>query len=143
MRSRSLSLPARVGAIAVFLVLAGLVAMHGLGAHGTSGDEQAVSAHASGHSTLAAHATGPVMAMEPPQASTSLLAPDAPAMPGMDHAGAMCVVVLTMLLVALVLAPTGGWRRTPLRVPDSLLRLRRRARAPDRPDLVKLSVCRC
>lgn len=135
----------RVGAWVSLLVVAGLLAMHGLGAHGSmAGTGPMTSADASMHgmtshgdaSKVAAVATTAVLA------EVHLVAPVAPAH-GAHHVMASCVVVLSFaLLLLLGLLPTGSQRRTPT-VPDHLVRLLRRARDPDPPDLVRLCVCRC
>ena len=120
----------KVGTWAAFVVLAGLLAMHGLAAHGAldTPPPTAVAAHAVTHD-----------------------APHHDGSPGHDR-GAMssmatCVAVLSLGLLllglALVLLRTArrGWLTA--RVVRRALLERLRARAPDPPDLWTLSVCRC
>jgi hypothetical protein len=127
MSNGPLALPIRAGVWAAFLVLAGLIAMHGLGTHGTmaTSDE-----------------TMPMPSVV--QADhTPMLDPAGPA-PGMDHLAAGCLVVLGLALVLFIglglLDPAA--RRTPW-LPAATMRVLRRARAPDPPDLLRLSICRC
>ncbi len=131
MRSRSLPVSVRAGVWASFLVLAGLLLMHGVGSHGTMGDD---------HDGMAPMAMGSSAAVAPAGLVTTLQ-PGTP--PGSDEMASMCVVVRTLALVV------GLWLSGLLHVPRDRAALRgprplaRRARAPDPPCLVKLSVCRC
>ena len=118
---------------AVFLVLGGLLAMHGLGTHGIAGDDHA--------GMSGAHAAAP-------RADAAALAPLAldPRAPahGAEHLMAGCVAVLgvAMALLLGLMAPRGGWRSIPVTLVRPVA-VPRRARAPDPPDLVRLCVCRC
>ena len=131
MRSRSLPVSVRAGVWASFLILAGLLLMHGIGSHGTMGDDHDGMAPMAMASTAAAAPAGLVTTLQP-------VIP-----PGSDEMSSMCVVVLTLALVV------GLWLSGLARVPRDAAALRRlrpvagRARAPDPPCLVKLSVCRC
>jgi hypothetical protein len=126
----------RVGAWAALLVVAGLLAMHGVGTHGSTAEEHASMGAVPGHH--AAEHLGAGMVAE----AVAALAPAAPA-PGAHHVRTACVAVLALaLLLLLGILPLGSARRTPS-TPAHLVRLLRRARAPDPPDLVRLCVCRC
>ncbi len=137
----------RAGAWVSVLVVAGLLAMHGLGAHGSmtgsmvAGDSTTSTdvsmSRMSAHPSSTPHLEDVVTAAE-----IGLVAPVAPSQ-GAHHVMASCVVVLSVaLLLLLVVLPMGTRRRTPW-LPEHLVRLLRRARAPDPPDLVRLCVCRC
>jgi hypothetical protein len=127
MSSRPPALPIRAGVWAAFLVLAGLMAMHGLGTHGTM-----ATSHEPMSMPSVVHAD-----------HTPMLAPAAPAL-GMEHLAAGCLVVLGLALVLFLglglLDPAA--RRTQW-LPAATMRVLRRARAPDPPDLLRLSICRC
>lgn len=129
MRSRSLPVSVRAGVWASFLILAGLLLMHGIGSHGTMGDD---------HDGMAPMGSSVAAA---PAGLVTTLQPGTP--PGDDEMASMCVAVLTLALVV------GLWFSGLVHVPRdraALRRLRpvaRRARAPDPPCLVKLSVSRC
>ena len=126
----------RACAWAALLVVAGLLAMHGVGTHGTTAEDHASMEAVPGHQ--AGELVGPATVAE----AVAVLGPATHA-PGAHHVRAACVAVLTFaLLLLLGMLPLGSARRTPS-APAHLVRLLRRARAPDPPDLVRLCVCRC
>lgn len=118
----------------LLVVLAGVLGMHGLGTHGTGEVAPAgVSAHAD-------HALGAM------PVARSVAALEAPADHGaMDMGGGdMCVAILlgSLLVLFLVGARSGQGRFlfSPTRPISPTLR---RARSPDPPSLIALSVQRC
>lgn len=129
-----------VGAWAAFVVLAGLLAMHGLASHGSMDPGTPMTSMTSMTGTTATAATSVVA---PARAAAQAPTTDDHGATGMPGTGS-CVAVLGLLLLLVVLAlRTGGtgWRV----VAGRRLRLLTpvRARPPDPPDLWTLSVCRC
>lgn len=120
----------KVGSWAAFVVLAGLIAMHGLAAHGAldTPPPTAVAAHGAAHDA-------------PHQDGSS--GHDHGSMPSMATCVAVLSLGLLLLGLALVLLRTArrGWLTA--RVVRRRLLVLLRARAPDPPDLWSLSVCRC
>lgn len=143
MGTRALPLPVRVGACAVFLVLAGLLAMHGIGSHGTMSTSHATtSAAAPAHGTHGAHVGHGGTLMDAGTHET-MLAPSRPHA-GFDHLAGACLVVLGLALL-LLLGHSGAvvGRRVALTYRTPSLAVPPRARAPDPPDLLRMSICRC
>ncbi|CUR54985.1 conserved hypothetical protein [metagenome] len=119
--------------LVVVALLAGLLAMHGLDDHGTSGGSMPGMSGMS-HSL-------PSMAASPATADGGAVASPTT----VDGSGPMglCVALLLAGLAFLVGLERGRWIR---RYADSRLLVRSvgtRARSPDPPDLIRLGLCRC
>ena len=128
------ALPVRVAAWAAFVVLSGLMAMHGLGTHGTMAAEEPMAAmsHAA-HEVVDGDALAAVLSSPAPHH-------------GAAHDRATCVAVLTLLAgTALLLLLAGSSPRRAWWIGDRTARRRgpRRPRAPGPPDLLRWSVVRC
>lgn len=116
---------------ALLLVLAGLVSMHGLGAHGVGGGAN----HAVTMTDLPIRQVVPAGQIEP--------LPDVDQ--GMSSGSGVCVAVLSLVTVLLLLKFSSRIR-PQLQRPRQEPRRRSaapRARAPDQPSLAALSILRC
>ena len=128
------ALPVRAAAWAAFVVLAGLLAMHGLGTHGTAAADEPMA--------TMSHAAHEVVDGDPVAAVLSAPSPEHGAL----HGTATCVAVLTLLAgTALLLLLAARSPRRAWRVAGHAERRRgpRRTRAPDPPDLMRWSILRC
>jgi hypothetical protein len=115
---------------ALFLVLAGLVSMHGLGTHGIGGGMN----HAAMTDRSIRHVA--------PDTQTG---PLHDARQGTLPAGALCLAVLSFVAVVLLLRCANrisGQVKWPAEEPGRRS-VPPRARAPDRPSLAALSILRC
>lgn len=138
MKNRSRVRPLGTSALlltALYVVLAGLFGMHGLGAHGSAMPPEPGMAHPMAQ---------PMAQHQAPQATLPMVAPDATvlaaSMPSM-HMGTACLAVLLSLLLLVAARQTGF---VPLPRP-ALLSLAARTRPVPRgpPDLVALGIHRC
>lgn len=117
--------------------------MHGLNTHGVDALDAAA------HSGMIAHAAAPVMhgavtdgAIE---TATAVVSVSAIPFAGDMHAGDMCLAILVGSLLALLLLryQRSGLREAPSKVASSRQEPTCRARDPDPPCLIALSVQRC
>ena len=127
------ALPVRAAAWAAFVVLAGLLAMHGLGTHGSMAAEEPMAAMS--------HAVHEVVDGDPLAAVLSAPSQEH----GHGHAMASCVAVLTLLAGSLLLLTAARGPRRLWRLGSRPWgpRVPRRSRTPAPPDLLRLSILRC
>ena len=136
---------------ALFIVLAGLFGMHGIGDHGMSGMAQASASgpmtHPGGAHRMTDHADRPLVGVH----TVVTVSPVDRAMPSIapvghrSHAGMVgtCLALLTGGLLALLLMRDRAVRALAEEPRRSLATRRPRSRDPDPPALATLSVLRC
>lgn len=118
--------------IGLLLALSGLFAMHGLSDHGATGHLEPAGGHAMERATVG------TLVGAAGAAATS----DSPSSHLMGMAG-LCLAVLVAGLWWAATSLRVGWRSGRAHVPPRLTRPQARARAPDPPDLYRLSIQRC
>jgi len=143
--ARSLSLQrSLVGLATWWVVLAGLLAMHGLSTHGTGAHHDLAMA-GSERTTQAAHSMQPMpAAAEPPSGSSVALGAPSGSDTGHDPM-TLCLAVMAGALIwlASVLRRRSGWRRLRDDVRRLVGAVSRSGRERDPPCLTRLSVLRC
>ena len=152
-RTRLLAQRARpaLWAAALFLVLAGLFGMHGLGDHGMPGMAQTrasgIMTHPGGLHRMTDHADRPMAGVH----TAGTVSPAVGATPSLAPAGlrghvgmaGMCLALLTGGLLALLLLRGRAVRAQAEEPRRSLTARRPRSRDPDPPALATLSILRC
>ena len=138
-------------AAALFVVLAGLFGMHGLGDHGMPGMAQAPAsgpvAHPGGPHRMIGHTARPRVGVHTAAtgapAPSAMPSPDAAGLRGHAGMGGMCLALLTGGLLALWLLRGRAVRGLAEQPRRSLAVHRPRSRDPDPPRLANLSILRC
>jgi len=127
-------------AAALFVVLAGLFGMHGLGDHGMPGMAHISVTGTTAHPDMTGHADRSGVAVPVPEAPAAL---DRAGLDGHAGMAGMCLALLAGGWLALLLLRSRAVRVLAVTPHRALVARRPRTRDPDPPSLTSLSILRC